>query len=83
MLFLTAEGSGTACAGRIAGLPAGLTVHGGVDRFPAAVACGHTDSCWVIEAECATPVLPSAEAVLCALASAYTEYQAAREIKIV
>lgn len=83
MLFMTAVGSGAAHADGIAGLPVGIVVHGAVDGVPSAFACGRTGSCWVIEAPCATPVLPSAEAVLRALVSAYAAYQAATNQKII
>ena len=82
MLFMTAVGSGAAHADGIAGLPAGVVVHGAVVGFPSTVVGGRTGSCWVIEAQCPTPVLPSAEAVLGALVSAYAEYQAAMSMKI-
>jgi hypothetical protein len=82
MLFLTAVGSSAAHLGGIAGLPAGVLVHGAIDGFPPDAGCGRARSCWVIEPWCEDPVLPSAETVLRALSSAYAEYQTAVNAKI-
>jgi hypothetical protein len=84
LLFLVAEGSRAACGETTEGLPDGVVISGSAERFPSqrdfTTLVG---SCWVIPPHCAGLVLPPVHIVIAALRSAYAEYQAAREAKII
>jgi len=83
LLFLVAEGSSTSCSAAIDGLPAGVLLASAVERFPDWDNGASAGDCWVIPPDCAEPALPPAGAVLFALRSAYAQYRAAIESKVV
>lgn len=72
MLFLVAEGEGPAT-----GLPPGVLVRRTADRLAGDSRTGDASGCWIVPPGCADSSLPSAEAVLRALAAARFEYQTA------